>query len=262
MGKTGSAPTYNPPAPPTLQTADQLYSSASNYGKQNFPNAFGAREGALNDLSQGNSYYQQFQPTSFEQALGNQYFQNVWPDQENYIKQMMSRSGLENSPALATTLGNARGNLGVNIGQFLSNQGNQRAQMSLEDRMGIDPMGQIINPYVQTGQNQSNNQANLNYGYAQNVAQSNYQSQIDQFNQQQSLYKTLGMISPLGGAIYGGANGGSTGFGSSLSGTTDAFSAMLPFLQGMMGGGGASSVNPSSASNSVNPYMSIIGSQR
>lgn len=271
MGKN-STPQYNPPAPPTLKSASDIYGSATDYAKTNMPNAFGARESALSDLSKGNSYYEGFQPTSFESALGNKYFQNVWPDTQESILHGLSLSGLDSSPLVASQLGKARGGLETQIGQYLSDQGNNRAQYSLNSRLGIDP-NQVTSPYVQTDTNQSNSQSQLNYDYQQQLAQAQYQQAVEKYNQQQALYKAIGTISPLGGPIYGAINGGGQGFASGLSGTMQTAQMALPLMMGGMGATGGmgaagglggmfgSGTTPYSASMSspVNPYSMSSG---
>ena len=229
-------PSYQPPKPPTLPTAAQLFQNAIGFAKTNTPLAYGAREGALADLNRGQDYYAGFQPTSFEQALANQYFQNVFPDTEKSIRNSLSLSGMAYSPTLARLTGKARGDIGVDIGSFLSNQGNERARYSLAQRLAIDPSSTYGN-YLDTDVNQSNNQANLDYNYAQQQAQQDYQNALQKYQQQQALYRTIGSISPLGGAIYGGASGGSGGFSSSLGGTLSTAQAALPFLTAGGGGG-------------------------
>lgn len=261
MGKN-STPQYNAPPPPKLKTADELYGAATNYAKTNQPFAYGARESALSDLSKGSDYYAGFQPTSFEQALSSQYFQNVWPDTQESIKHGLSLSGLDSSPLLAEQLGKARGGLETQIGQYLSDQGNQRAQYSLTNRLNIDP-NSILNPYLQTDMGQSNSQAQSDYDYAQQQAQIDYQQQIDKYNQQQALYKFIGQISPIGGAIYGGVKGGSSGLATSVGSSMDEIKKMMPMILSMFGGGGglgsvsgATPVNPASSGYNPSDYFS------
>lgn len=262
MGKN-KTPQYNAPAPPKLPTAEELYSAGNNFAKTNFSNAYGAREGALTDLSKGSDYYAGFQPTSFENALTSKYFENVWPDTQESIKHGLSLSGLDSSPLLADRLGKARGSLEMQIGQYLSDQGNQRAQYSLNNRLNLDPMS-MISPYVQTGMNQGNAQAGLDYDYAQQLAQVQYQQEVDKYNQQNALYKMIGMVSPIGGAIYGGASGGAGGLATSLGGSADMLRTLLPMMSGQGLGsmfGASSSVNPSSMmSTSVNPNDFLMAS--
>lgn len=277
MGKASKQPTYNPPTPPTLPTADELFSSAGKFGQSQMPQAYGAREGALTDLSKGNAFYDQFQPTSFEQALGNQYFQNVAPDMDATIKNGLSMAGIESSPVLSAQLGKAHGDLGFNIGQYLSGLGNQRAQYSLSSRMGIDPMVSILQPYANMGQQQGNAQANLQYDYQQQMAQAQLQQELAKQQQSQGLFGTLGTLGGAGlGALLAAPTGGmSLGMGALLGGlggsaasplfgggaNPQAMSALMNVLGGMGGGagagvGGASSVNPSGMFNGVNmPHM-------
>lgn len=246
MGKN-STPQYNPPPAPKYPTADELYGSATKYAKENSPLAFGARETALADISKGNAYYEGFQPTSFEQALGNQYFKNVWPAQEESIKHGLSLSGLDSSPILASMLGKARGQTEFDIGSYLTQQGNQRAVESLNYR-NIDP-NTMISPYVTTGMNQGNKQVDADYDYQQQMAQVAYQQAVDKYNQQQALYKTLGQWVPGAGNIYSAIDGGGSGFTTSMGGTMDTVKTFAPFLPMLGGGGGgglASAVNPGS----------------
>lgn len=259
MGKN-KTPSYNAPPPPKLPTAEELYGAGTNFAKTNMPLAFGAREGGLADLARGSDYYAGFQPTSFDEALTNRYFQNVWPSTQESIKHGMSLSGLDSSPLLAKALGDARGGLEYQIGSYLSDLGNTRATNSLTARLGINPMD-MVNPYVTVGMNQGNKQAELDYDYAQQLAQAEYQAAVDKYNKKNALYKTVGMFSPLGGAIYGGARGGGEGLTHSLSGTMDTLQMMMPLMTGGYSGGNSglnnlfsSSVNPNpSGINGVNP---------
>lgn len=251
MGKT-KAPVYNPPAPPKLQTADELFSGGTQYAQQNFPNAFGAREQALQDVNSP-AYYNQWQPSSFEEAMGNQYFQNIWPDMEAYLGNALSRSGIESSPVYAETLGRERGRLGFDIGSYLSNQGNERANNSLNARLGIDPIASLIGPYANTGANQSNAQAGMDYGYAQDIANRDYQMATNKFNQGQGMRSTMATIGGGGlgfmlggpaGAAYGAAIGSTAAplfGGSSNPQGADMLGQML--MQQAM----ARPVNPSSS---------------
>ena len=241
MGKkSGKSPSYNPPAPPQLQQASTFLPKATDWAKQNFAGAYGAREGALQDLSKGVEYYQGFQPTSLEQALGSQYFENVMPDIERSIKHSLSLSGIASSPILSQQIAKARGDVGVNVGQYLANQANQRAQQSLVSRLGIDPSS-VYGPYLNTDVNQSNQQAGLDYNYAQQKAQADYQAEMQKYNQKKAGIGALGtglgalagglLALPTGGlSVLAGAGLGALG-GSTLS----------PLI------GGSSTMNPSSA---------------
>lgn len=228
-------PTYSPPSPPTLQTAGQLYGSAQDfYNNNGYGGLLTAQQTALTNANNPN-YYSSFQPTSFENAMGNQYFQNVWPDEAATIRNQMSMSGMAYSPALAETLGRAQGGLETQIGSYLSDQANNRATGAINAGLGISP-GSLLTPFVQTGENQSNAQAGLQYSYQQALAQQQYQQQMAKYQQQNALASTLGMISPIGGQIYGGETGTS---GSAFGGTASTMSQLTPLmLSGMMSGAG------------------------
>lgn len=221
-------PTYNPPPPPKLPTADELFSAATTRAKSESPLAYGARESGLADLAKGNDFYNQFQPTDFESALANQYFQNVFPDVQKNIMHQLSLSGMANSPIAARLIGREQGRLGVDIGSYLSDLGNQRANYSLSSRMGIDP-NQIIGPFVNTGLGQGNAQAGMDYGYAQQLAQAQYQQQMNDYDQNQAFAKSIGRISPLAGWGFGGPEVGISSFADNLE-------MLMPFATGGMGG--------------------------
>lgn len=235
MGKN-SAPSYNAPAPTPRLSGQELFSQGTDYAKANMPNAFGAREQALSDVNDPN-YYAKFQPTGFEQALGNQYFQNVWPDQQKAIMNQLSRSGMADSPVAADVLGRSLGKTQFDIGSYLSNLGNQRATDSLNYR-NIDP-NSVISPFVQTSQTQSNANASATDQYNQAMAMAQYQDAVNKFNQQNAMQKAFGAISPIGGAIYGASTGGGAGFANSLGGSLSTASMFAPFLAGAAGGFGA-----------------------
>lgn len=193
------APQYTAPAAPTYKSASELLSSATNFGSTNYPLAYNAREGALADLAKGNSYYESFQPTSFEDALSNQYFKNVWPDTESKIKQALSLSGMAYSPVLASKLGEEYGNLATQIGTYLSDLGNTRATNSLNARLGIDPSS-TYSTYLNTDINQSNTQTSSDYQNALLKAQIDYQNAMAEYEQEQA--KTSSLFG-LGGGTLG-----------------------------------------------------------
>lgn len=234
-------PTYTPPAPPTLATAPDLYNQAQSFYQDNgYGGLLTAQQTALNNANNPN-YYSQFQPTSFEQALGNQQFQNIWPNEQAQIMQQLSKSGMADSPVAAATIGNAYGNLSTNIGEYLNSQGSTRASNAINAGLGISP-GSLLTPFVQTGQTQSNDQANLNYGYSQAQAQQQYQQQMNSYQQQQSLAQMLGYVSPVAGNIYNATQGN---LGSGLSGTFNSLGQAAPLAMsaaGMPGGFGAGSM--------------------
>lgn len=212
------------PAPPKYKTAQELFNTAIGFAQQKTPLAYGAREGALSDLNKGTAYYESFQPTSFEQALSNQYFANVAPDVERSIKQNLSLSGLDSSPILAEQIGKARGNLGVDIGQILANLANERAKYSLSQRLGIDPYNTYGN-YLETDMSQDNLQKSTDYQYALQRAMQDYQSALAK---QKSNAAGIGTLGTLLGAGAGMALAPFTGglsipagaaLGASLGGT-------------------------------------------
>lgn len=226
-------PTYSPPAPPTLATAGDLYGQAQNFYQNNGNgNLLTAQSTALNNVNDPN-YYSHFQPTSLEQALGSQYFQNVWPNEQAMISNQFANSGMANSPALASTLGNAYGNLSTQVGSYLADQGNSRATNAINAGLNISP-NSVLGPYVQTGQNQSNAQADLNYGYQQSLAQQQYQQQMNKYQNSNALAGTIGQISPIGGQIYGAATGTS---GSAFGGTAQTLGQIAPYALSMASGG-------------------------
>ncbi len=229
----GDAPQYQAPAAPKLPTAEELFSAGTNYAKTNNPLAFGAREGALTDLQNPTNYYAGFQPTSFEQALGNQQFKNIWPDQQAYMMNLLGKSGMAYSPVAAQTLGNSYGNLASNIGQYLNTQANDRANQSLQARLGIDPMS-MVSPYVNAGVQQSNNQANYDWQAATGQANANYS--LQDYNKQQQMNQLLGQgLGAAGGFMIGGPAGASigSGIGGALGGGNMNLGGAFQGAQGM-----------------------------
>lgn len=212
-------PEISIPEPPKLPSAQELFDQASQYAKTNFPMAFGAREGALSNISTPEaalSFFSGFQPTSFEQALGAQNFANIMPDVERSIKHSLSLSGLSSSPILAEQIGKARGNLGVDIGEILTNLANQRAMTSLNSRLGIDPYSQLLNPFVNTGVQQSTNQADMLNQYNMLKSQADFQNSLNKANRfNQMIDAGAGLTL---GAITGGFTGGLPGGLSGLEG--------------------------------------------
>jgi hypothetical protein len=141
---------------------------------------------------------------------------------------------MEYSPQLASTLGKEYGNLGTNIGKYLSDLGNTRASMSLSARLGIDPYS-TYSPYLNTDIGQSNSQANANYQYALQKAQADYNDALKHYQNRQAKYKTIGSIDPLAGGIYGGISGGESGVLSSLGGTQESVARVLSFVMSLLG---------------------------
>ncbi len=234
---SNDAPTYTPPAPPTLPTASQLYGEATNWANTNFPTQMGAQASALQNANDPN-YYAKFQPTSFEQALGQQQFQNIWPDEQAQIMNQLSKSGMAYSPVAASTIGNSYGKLATGIGEYLNTQANTRATNSINAGLSVSPMN-FINPYVGTGQQQGNNQANLDYGYQQSLAQ-----QMNDYQQQQAFAQMLGYVSPVAGNIYNATQGN---LGSGLGGTFQSVQQFAPLAMSAATGPFGNSFSPMSS---------------
>lgn len=269
--KGDEEPQYTPPPAPVYPTVEEIYAQAVPFGKENYPLAYGAREQALADLAKGGAYYegfqdpqiaallkqigmggegaagyyQGFQPTSFEEALSNQYFQNIIPDIERSIKQNLSLSGMAYSPILAEQIAEQRGKVGVDIGKYLSDLGQTRATTgintlgnlyntaenrainALNARLGIDPYS-TFSPYAETDITQQNKQIEANYAAALKKAQADYKNAMSKYQQGQAkigglsslagagigallTIPTGGVINPWTGATIGGALGGTAG---------------------------------------------------
>jgi len=225
------------------------FGRAEEIGGRISPLALGAREGALADLSRGTDFFEEFQPTSLEQALAQQSFQNIFPDVERSIKHNLSLSGIESSPILAQQVGRARGELGVDIGNILAQLGQRRAEQSLTSRLGIDPFGGILSPLAGADLAQSNfRQQNL-VNLALQEAQADFQRRQQEAQQRSSGISSLssligsglglaaapftGGLSLAGGAALGGALGGAAsplfGGGQSPFGLGDALSVIQAF---------------------------------
>ena len=227
-----AAPTYNPPAPVMAASGQDLYNQGQQWYQQNQPGLYNAQSTALANANDRN-YYNSWGPTSLDQALGSQYFQNVWPDESAAIKQQFSQSGLSSSPALAETLGRAQGGLETQVGSYLSTQAQQEATNAINAGLGIS-QSSLLNPYVTTAGNQSNINTGYQNNYNQALAQQQYQQQYNNYSQNNALASTLGQISPIGGAIYGASTGTS---GSALGGTAQSLGQLSPLIfSGMTGG--------------------------
>ena len=240
--KGDEAPEQQMPAAPKYKTADDLYTAGINWAKQNYPEAYGARESALSDI-ENPDYYSKFQPTSFESALGNSYFSNIMPDIERSINQQASLRGLEGTVVPMEAIAKQRASLGTTIGEYLSNLGNTRASNSLSARLGINP-GSIYSPYTSTDTSQSNTQTGSDYQYALMKAQLDYQNAMNDYQQKQAGISSMlgaggagigallalptGGMSVLGGAALGSSIGGyaSPLFGGSSGGGMDLGTAL------------------------------------
>lgn len=108
------------------------------------PLGFDARESALRDLGRGNEYYEEFQPTSMEQALAQKEFDWLSQQIQRDVGHNLSMSGTADSPILAEQIAKAQTQMGIPIAQYLSQLGNTRAQYSLGSRMGINPVNELL----------------------------------------------------------------------------------------------------------------------
>lgn len=199
---------------------------AMQLAQQYFPQQMGAQAQGLNDLSMGNAYYQQYQPTSFEQALGNQQFQNVWPNEQAAIMQQLSNSGMAYSPVAASTVGNAYGNLATNIGQYLNTQADTRATNNLNALLGINP-NNYYGPISNAITGQSNQQAQLSQQANVQNAGADYSNSLANYQQGNATNGAIGTaVGGIGGFLLGGPAGAM--LGSSLGGS----------ILGGSGGGG------------------------
>ncbi len=222
-----------------LPKAQDLFQEGIGTAKQIAPLAYGAREGALSDISTPESamdYYGGFGPTSFEEALGNQYFENVWPGMEREIKHGLSLSGIESSPILAQQLGQARGEIGFDIGSYLSNLGQQRASESLGYRMGIDPMN-MVRGYVDPALSQSQAQGGYDWQRSQARAEAQYINELNEFNREQAFAKQMGfLLGPIGAWGFGGPEAG-VGELQNIASTIGFGERYDPYSPNMGGGG-------------------------
>ncbi len=203
---------------PKYKTAQEIYAEAIPFAKENYPLAYGAREGALADLLKGTSYYESFQPTSFEEALANQYFANAYPEIERATKHTASLTGMES--LVPELLGKRTSELGVSIGEILANLANTRAQSSLSSRLSIDPYS-VTGPYANVDLSQSNAQAEADYQAALANAQAEYQNAVAEANQKAAGISSIGsVLGGVGGFMVGGPAGAA--IGSSLGGTASS----------------------------------------
>lgn len=129
------------PVLPKPKSPAELMSEQAAWMQGEFPEYYGTREWGAGQLKQIPSFdiapieYEKFGPTSFEEALGTRYFENVWPETERAIKHGLSLSGMAYSPVLGAQLGKARGGIEYDIGRYLSELGEQRAVRDYERRL-------------------------------------------------------------------------------------------------------------------------------
>lgn len=217
-------PSYPTITAPTVATGSDLYNQAQNFFTQNgYGDLLNAQSTALGNANNPN-YYASFQPTSFEQALGQQQFQNIWPDEQAHIMDALSKSGMAYSPAAATTIGNAYGNLATNIGEYLNTQANNRATNAIQAGLGINPMN-FLSPYADLGAQQSNQQGTFDIQAQLHNADANYANSVANYNQGLAKNGAIGTaVGGIGGFLLGGPQGALIGssLGSSLLGGSQA----------------------------------------
>jgi hypothetical protein len=271
----GKKPEYQAAEAPKVKQATELMPAATDWAKANFGESYGARESALSDLSKGNEFYAQYQPTSFENALSNQYFQNVWPNTEAYMKNLLSQSGMAYSPTMASTLGKEYGNLSYNIGQYLSDLGNQRAQYSLSSRLAIDPYS-VYSPYLNTDMSQGNLQNSFDYQAANAKADANFANAMQEYQRKNDMIDaigglalgavgggfgamgglgSLGVSGGLGGALQGFNLGSSLGSGNLGSFATQLGALNIPPVSSVYNTRSFGSVNPNTGMSSQLGYL-------
>lgn len=241
MGKP-STPQYPTVQAPTVMTGSDAYNQAQNFYSQNYPDLLTAQSTALNNANNPN-YYASFQPTSFEQALGNQQFQNIWPNEQAAMMQQQSLSGQAYTPGASQAIGNAYGNLSTGIGEYLNTQANNRATNAIGAGLGISPQN-LLSPYAVLATGQSNAQAGLTQNANTQNASASYDNQLANYNQ--GLAQSVGIGSLAGGAAgfaAGGLPGASigSGIGSAFGGGGGNMSNSLLASQYLQGGGASSS---------------------
>ncbi len=290
----GGKPPERPiPKRVTVKQAKDIFPEAYQFAEERMPLALTARERALADISPvlvtpedfaayqtfdygrlTPEYFAKFQPTSFEEALANQYFKTVWPETERQIKHALSLSGMATSPILAEQLGKARARLGYNIGSYLAELGRRQAELALQrerDLMnlaqrraelaiqgrqrawltaaGIDPVS-VYGPYAETALNQANLQAQLDAAREGAKAEIEYQNALAKYNAKRSGITGL---SRLGGMVLGAVAAPFTG-GLSLLPAMAMGGAIGEAAAPLWGGGPASPTSFSSALEIWNKY--------
>lgn len=235
-------PTYTPPSPVLAMTGQEANQQGYAQAQQQYGPQMGAQAQGINDISQGASYYNNFGPSSLAEAVGNQYFSNIWPQQQSMIQNQFANSGMNFSPALASTEANAYGNLGANVGQYEQGISNQNATNNLSDLLSINPMA-YSQPLTNNILNQSNTNTGLQNQYNQSLAQQQYQQAYNQYAQNNAFASTIGQISPVGGQIYGASNGTS---GSAFAGSAQSLgqAGQLAMMYAGQGGGAGYGMQP------------------
>ena len=256
-------PALQLPAPPPRRTIQEALQSGVDFAKQQTPLAFGARESGLADLLNPQAtqqFFEGFQPTSFEQALANQSFANIAPDIERSINQQVSLRGLEGSKLAPQLIAEQRGKLGVDIGNILAQLGQRRGEQSLNARLGIDPISQIVGPIAQQDLNQSNLQSDEQFQIQLAQALSDFQNEnaIRSLIQKESQ-QDIGQFSSSLGSLAGGTLGlflggpGGAALGSSLGGSAGGS------IGGFFGGGQESGQSPVGLGDALSVFQSLQG---
>jgi len=188
---------------------EELFQGALNLSQQMFPYSLMAREKGARYLTETPFEktgittipavdYSKFMPTDFEKALATKEFENIWPETEKTIKHALSLSGMAYSPLLAETLGRERSKLGVDIGKYLTELGEQRAtreQSRLISEAGLQETGrefdisqamrtspwEFLEPYVSTQR-----------GIESAQAGTELQNYLSKLQQQQGTIQTIG----------------------------------------------------------------------
>lgn len=225
-------PNYPQIQPASVVTGADATNQAMQLTNQYFAPQMGAQAQGIADIGQGTNYYNSYQPTSFAQALGNQSFQNIWPNEQAYMQNLLSQSGMAYSPTEATTLGNAYGNLSTNIGEYLNQQGNTEATNNLSALLGINPTN-YSTPILNAITGQSNQQAGLNQQATMQNADATYSNSLANYNQQLATGQAIGTgVGALGGLAVGGPAGAiaGAGIGGSLMGGSNSGSSLSNYL--------------------------------
>ena len=245
-------PQYGSVQAPQVMSGQDAYSGAQNWlGSNGYGSQLTAQSNALNQIATpqaAQQYYSSFQPTSFENALAQQQFQNVWPQQQAFMQDQLSKSGMSYSPVEAATLGQAYGNTATGIGEYLNTQANNRANTVLSSNLSINPMN-YLSPIADANQNASgkNAQNSMNAQMTNNSA--DYDNQLMNYKQQLAQGQAIGSIASSigGGMLQSGmfSGGGNTAQSvssspSDTSGSSSPYSASGSYGQnlssGIMGG--------------------------
>lgn len=215
-----STPQYPTITPSSVVTGQDATSQAMQLANQYFAPQMGAQAQGIADIGQGTAYYNSYQPTDFANALANQSFQNIWPNEQAYMQNLLSQSGMAYSPTEATTLGNAYGNLSTNIGEYLNQQGNTEATNNLNSLLNINP-NNYYGPISNAITGQSNEQATLDQQANMQNANAQYSNSLANYNQGLATNGAIGTgIGAVAGGLIGGVPGAAigSGIGGSLMG--------------------------------------------